>query len=230
MKSSFLKYLLFALMLFPMQLFGQGKVYTRTMRLADFPQKTTKIVLSGQSVLDDILKEEITSRWRISPFEFCDYSEYKALEHGKLYYFLHLASDSDFTYMILTKGGPVGGNPLSSGFDIVSIPIAGAGEPSSEELLFLPAFIDIVQEYLLRAMVSEAVSYKGLRGIIHRRPRGSRVCTDTEEGRRLFAAGAEDNIVPVIIRSSGNGRRHLYYKMLISTDNHLLYEFKRRRI
>ena len=51
---------------------GQGKIYTRKMRLADFPTKTTKIVLEGNSFLELTLREEIAVHWRISPFDFCD--------------------------------------------------------------------------------------------------------------------------------------------------------------
>lgn len=230
MKRAFIKYLLLGLIILPIAAFGQGTVYTKTMRLADFPQKTTKIVLSGIPAVDALLKEEITSRWRISPYEFCDEAEYKETVHQNLYYFLHFASDADFTYMLLTKGGPNSGNPLITFMDVVSIPVFSAGEPKHEELVFLPAFIDLVQEYLQKAMVSETHSYGSIKSIKHRIPKGTKVCKDAEEGRRLFIAEAKDTIVPILIWPAETGRRKYYYKLQVSTDNHLLYEFKRKRI
>lgn len=237
MKRRMVKYLIWvlgvclaALGVGPVEAFAQGKIYTQTMRLADFPQKTTKIVLTGNTELDALLKEEITSRWRISPYEFCDYSEYKAYEHTNLYYFLHLASDSDFTYLLLTKGGPTSGNPLITFMDVVSFPIFAAGNPSPEELLYLPVFIDLVQEYLLKAMVSDALSYRGIEGIKHRRTKNLHLCKDAAEGRLLFTQRAKDTIVPIVIWPANNGRRKHYYRMLISTDTHLLYGFTRHRI
>ena len=228
MKLTFLKYLIFALLLCPSAAFGQGRVYTRSLRLADFPQKTTRMVLSGKSALDSRLKEEISSRWRISPYEFCDYGQFKAAEKSTLYYFLHTASDADFTYLILTKGGPSSGNPLERGFDVVSLPIAGADNPDAAELLYMPAFIDLIQEYILAAMESDAVSYKGIGGIARRISRPGLVCKDLEKGRQLFSAEAEGAIVPVLVMPSGQGK--FCYKMLISTDKHHLYKFKKKRL
>ncbi len=231
MKKGLLKYFLSILAAcLPVLLHAQGTIYTRSARLADFPQKTTKIVLSGQPDLDAVLKEEITSRWRISPYEFCTEKEYEALRKGTRYYFLHFNSDSEFTWMHLSKGGPSEGNPLKTAMDVVSIPVYSAGDPQSGELVFLPAFIDIVQEYLLKAMVSDKVSYRGLKGIISRNRKGRHICTDEKLGRELFAYGAPDYIVPVIVWGTPQGKHRHYYRMRISTDDHLLFEYRRRRL
>ena len=140
--------------LLPMTLAAQGDIYTKSARLADFPQKTTKIVLSGDAGLDALLREEITSRWRISPYEFCSPAEFESLRTGTRYYFLHIEKDAEFTWMKLSKGGPASGHPLRTAMEVVGVPIASAGQISADELVFLPAFIDIVQEYLLKAMKS----------------------------------------------------------------------------
>ena len=50
---------------------AQGTVTTRSHRLADFTDKVTKIVLPGNELLDGALREEIVTRWSVSPFEFC---------------------------------------------------------------------------------------------------------------------------------------------------------------
>ena len=105
-------FLTLLLALLPAALWAQGTIYTKSARLADFPQKTTKIVLSGQQLLDEVLKEEITSRWRISPYEFCTEDEFDALKGVYRYYFLHFEYDDEFTWMNLYKGGPSSGDPL----------------------------------------------------------------------------------------------------------------------
>ena len=105
-------FLTLLLALLPAALWAQGTIYTKSARLADFPQKTTKIVLSGQQLLDEVLKEEITSRWRISPYEFCTEEEFDAFKTVSRYYFLHFEYDDEFTWMQLYKGGPANGNPL----------------------------------------------------------------------------------------------------------------------
>ena len=51
---------------------AQGKVYTRKARLADFPTRTIKVAGGGSPLLDITFREEISTRWRISPYEFCN--------------------------------------------------------------------------------------------------------------------------------------------------------------
>lgn len=231
MKRGFLKYCLALLAAcIPMLLSGQGNIYTKSARLADFPQKTTKIVLTGHDITDAVLKEEITSRWRISPYEFCSVEEYEALRTGTRYYFLHIESDDEFTWMHLSKGGPATGNPLYTAMEVVKVPVFSAGDPTTDELLYLPAFIDIVQEYLLKAIVSDRVSYQDLRGIVTRKKKGKHIITDEKQGRAFFIAGAPDTIIPIVVWGTPAGKHRRYYRMKVSTDQHLLYEYRRKRL
>lgn len=231
MKTAVSKYFLALLLaLLPAVAKAQGDIYTKSARLADFPQKTTRIVLTGEAVPDAILREEITSRWRISPYEFCSRAEYEELRSGTRYYFLHFETDTEFTWMHLSKGGPSSGNPLRTAMDVVSVPIASSEGMTADELVFLPAFIDIVQEYLLKAMVSDKVSYRGVRGIISKDKKGKHICTDEKQGRELFTAEAPNTIVPVIVWGAADVKRRHYWRMRISTDQHLLYEYKRKRL
>jgi hypothetical protein len=57
-------------------------------KISDFPQKVTKVVLHGNEFYDAILKEEIALRWRVSPYEFCTMEEFEALKTDSRYYFL----------------------------------------------------------------------------------------------------------------------------------------------
>lgn len=167
MKTQLKKYLLAALLvLICHTLWGQGKIYTRKARLEDFPSKTTKVVLTGHPLMDAVLREEVASRWRVSPFEFCTVSEYQRLRAGNLHYFLRFAQDVDFTYLVLTKGGySEDPDQLKQGFDVVMLPVAGADGNGAATLVHMDAFLDIIQEFITRAQESETVAYRGMRAI-----------------------------------------------------------------
>ena len=127
---------------------GQGKIYTRKMRLADFPTKTTKIVLEGNSFLELDLREEISVHWRISPFEFCDTEEYGRIRNSSSYYFLTLAQEEGLAFLILSKGGdPEEKDQLKKPFEVIRMPIASVDNPTGRELVFMGAFLDIIQRF-----------------------------------------------------------------------------------
>ena len=56
--------------LIPMLASAQAQIETKKVKISDFTQKITKVVLHGNDFYDAILKEEIALRWRISPYEF----------------------------------------------------------------------------------------------------------------------------------------------------------------
>ena len=199
------------LLVLPLLCMGQGRIYTRSARLADFRSRTTKIVLTGDPGRDAVLKEEIASRWRISPYEFCSQAEYESWKTGKLYYFLHVVSDAQFNYLMLTKGGPADDpDPLIEAMDVIDIPIGTAGEASEQELDHLAAYIDIVQEYLLKALTSEGTAYRGLKSVVHHR----------------YGFHVEE----FYIEPAPGARKPFRYRMKIDTRTHHLYGIRKERI
>ena len=205
--------------------FGQGRVYTRKAKLEDFPMKTTRIVLTGQTVFDAIIKEEFSSRWMVTPSEFCTVQEYLADKLGNMYYFVRMAFDNDFTYMVLSKAGdPDAEDQLKRGFDVVMIPIAPAVMEGGDEYVYLPAYIDIMQEYISRALESEKVAYRGLKAICSK-PIGP-ILSDREEAIPAFIEGRAFTNVKITIPSSSNPRRSC--ELIISTDTHELKGYKRK--
>lgn len=205
---------------------GEGKMYTRKAKLQDFTSKTTRIVLTGQEVFDAVLKEEISSRWMVSPYEFCTVKEYLADKLSTMYYFVRFAFDNDYTYMVLSKSGdPEDEDQLKQGFDVVMIPISPAHATGGDELVFMPAYIDIVQRYVTRARESEKVAYRGLKGIASK-PFGT-IYSDREEALRAFNSGELYANVKIVINSSASeGKR---CEMIISTDTHELKGFRKKR-
>lgn len=219
------KYLMIAILaVCQIYAYGEGRVYTRKARLEDFPSRTTRVVLTGGQMFDIVLKEEISSRWMASPYEFCSVADYNKDRNTDLYYFIRFTYDNDFTYMTLTKGGdPDNENQLKQGFDVVRIPIAPAVMAGGDELVYLPAYIDIMQEYITRARESEKVAYRGLKGICSKTI--GPVHTDRDEAIAAFLAGDAFANAKVVITSSSSNRK---IEMVITTDTHELRSIRRK--
>ena len=170
MKRQITKYfLLFFLLLDSVCGWGQAKIYTRKARLADFQTKITKVVLSGNPILDASLKEEISSRWRISPFEFCSMAEYESLKKSDTYYFLLMTAgqakgeeEPMVRFLTLEKGGADKGDNIALRTEVISLPLCPVDGGSGRELVFLPALVKGVQAFTAEAMESEKVAYSGM--------------------------------------------------------------------
>lgn len=147
-------------------LFAQGKVTTRKYRLADFPDKVTKVVLSENELLSQALRTEVVAQWTASAFEFCTLEQFEKLKTNPAYYFL-LAAESRFpgeetpgiTFLTLVKGDPAAAEGISSMPEIISLPLVAAMGGSGRELTFVGALVRGVQEFTLAAMESEKVAY-----------------------------------------------------------------------
>ena len=126
---------------------GQAQINTKSVKISDFTQKTTKIVLTGNSFFDASLKDEITAVWSISPYEFCTLEEFETLKTDDRFYFL-LSTKGKFKdekeaglqFFTLVKGGKDAEKGINKMLEIVSLPFAAADNPSGREHIFLRAF------------------------------------------------------------------------------------------
>lgn len=147
---------------------GQGQVTTKKYRLADFTDKVTKIVLSGNSLLDGALRQEVLNTWTVSAFEFCTVDEFNAIKNQDLYYFL-LAAESRFKgeetpgilFLTLVKGGPDAGEGIAAMPEVISLPLTSAAGSSGRDLVYMGALVQAVQDFTLAAIESEKVAYSG---------------------------------------------------------------------
>ena len=57
-----------AAVLLPVLTWGQAQINTKKVKIGDFTQKITKIVLTGNDFIDTAFKDEVTARWKISPY------------------------------------------------------------------------------------------------------------------------------------------------------------------
>lgn len=146
---------------------GQAKINTKKVKIADLPTRTTKVVLGQGGIMDSALRDEVSARWRISPYEFCTVEEYNSLKENPDYYFLLIARSDEKEYkgmltLTLMKGGKAKAEDLQKRpVDVASLPISSADFPSGREVVFLPALVDIIQDYVTRAMKSDGAGYSG---------------------------------------------------------------------
>ncbi|MBQ7811389.1 MAG: hypothetical protein IJ394_02395 [Bacteroidales bacterium] len=155
--------------LMPVAAGAQAQINTKKIKIADFPEKVTKVVLTGNDFFDLALQEDVAARWRVSPYEFCTLDEFETLKTDANYYFL-LTAKTRFKrenapglhFMTLIKGGPEAEKGIGEMLEVVSMPIASAEDPSGREFAFLQAFLDIIQSHTVQSVESDVVGYAGL--------------------------------------------------------------------
>lgn len=148
-------------------LFAQGQVSTRKHRLADFTDKMTMVVMSGDETLKTALRKEVPYIWISSPFEFCSLEQFERIKTQDKYYFL-IPAESQFKgeeepgirFLTLVKGGSDAKDGISAMFEVISLPVSAAMGASDRDLLYLGGIIQAIQDYALAAMESEATAYK----------------------------------------------------------------------
>ena len=155
-----------ALFLFPLLLHAQGQVSTRSHRIADFTDKVTQVVLTGNALVSNALRQEVVAGWTASAFEFCTLEQFEKLKTQEDYYFL-MVLESQFkgeerpgvSFLALLKGGPEAQKGIGAMFEVVALPLMAALGSTGRELTYLSGLLKTVQEYTLEAMESEKVAY-----------------------------------------------------------------------
>lgn len=148
---------------------GQAQIQTKKVIISDLTEKTTKVVLTGNSLFDSFLMGEFKNRWRMSPYEFCTLDEFQTLKTDSDYYFLiflkgqfRKETEPGISFMSMLKGGPKASEGTDKMLEVASIPFAAATNPNGRETTFLPALLDIFQVYIRKAIGSDIVGYTGL--------------------------------------------------------------------
>lgn len=244
----------------PAALHGQARIHTKKLKIADLATHTTKVVLGSGDMMEGALREEVAARWRISPYEFCTVEEFNSLKDNPDYYFLLFARSDEKRYrgmltLTLMKGGKAkADDPQKRPVDVASLPVSASSFPSGREMVFLPALLDILQDYVSRAMRSDRVGYKGfdiysgkLRGkkvvfseddlvpemdgalkAVH--SDGDMVVVDEAEADKAFMEGAFNTAFSYVVAPYDPQDGSWCYKMLIDAGTHELLYFKHHRI
>jgi hypothetical protein len=256
--------ILMTAMLFPILAGAQAQITTKKIKIADFPEKVTKIVLTGNDFYDLSLRDEIAAGWTLSPYEFCTMEEFNSLKYNDEYYFL-ITADGKFkkenepglTFLTLIKGGKGASEGINKMLEVISLPIASAENPSGREFVFMPAFIDIIQDYTIAAMNNDINGYTGLisstedlKGTQNMefvfaesdlaadvdRPfrdlnfDSDMVLSDEDEVDSIMEKGTSNKIVSLVIVPDETPNGSYCYKMLIHPESHKLYYFRKHKI
>lgn len=250
--------------LIPMMAGAQAQINTKKVKIADFPQKVTKVVLSGNDFFDLALQEDVAATWRVSPYEFCTLEEFETLKSDENYYFLITTKDRfkresapGIQFMSLVKGGAEAEKGIGEMLEVVSMPIASAEDPSGREFAFLQAFLDIIQNHALASIESDAVGYTGLtyhtdnikdcgdkRIVFAEGDVSTQITKDvknnyfdknihiiTEENADRFISNVvPKTLVSIVIAPTGAPTGSYCYKMLVDSETHRLFYFRRHRI
>ena len=158
-----------AVALIPMIAGAQAQINTKKVKISDFTQKITKVVLTGNDFYDLSLQDEVKARWRVSPYEFCTWEEFMNDRNSSDYYFL-ITTSSQFKnesepgldLLTLLKGGT--GATINSMMEVMYMPLASSEDPSGREYVFLPVILDIIQSHTLKSMEQDLHGYVGLSG------------------------------------------------------------------
>ena len=257
-------YIIMLTALLPIFASAQAQINTKKVKIGDFTQKTTKVVLTGNIFYDSSLQDEIVARWKASPYEFCSLEEFESLKGSEDYYFL-LSTKGQFRketepglqFLTLVKGGKKAEEGISNMLEIVSIPVASAEEPSGREQIFMPAFLDIIQNFALESMEKDISAYTGLSNY-------SLNLTETKDKKVIFAESdlsdeiddtvrkvsfdegmlivdeedadehmikAEESVAVSYVAAPSEPKPGSYcYKMLIDNQTHRVYYFKKHKI
>lgn len=216
------------MVLAPLSAWGQAKVYTKKAKMADFTTSTTKVVLSSDSLLESALRSEVSSRWRVSPYEFCSVEDYNAQKNDRSFYFLHFVTEDGVIFLSLEKGGKKESeNSIDKPFDVVRIPVAPEGLISGKEATYLGAYLDLIQSFSEKCMESDRIGYAGLGFNNLASLKGKSVYLDEDRAELVFSQGMEGAVVPIVIMSS-TGKS--CYKMLLSADSHEVLYYAKSKV
>ena len=246
-----------ALLTISSDIFGQAQIYTRKEKLKDLTAKTVKVVMTGDEVLDEALKQSVTNAWTISPYEFCSGDEFQKIKTDNKYYFLIVVkgqqrkeAEPGIDMLTFVKGGEGADKSINDMFEVVTFPFRSAEDPSGREFLMLPAFLTIMQEHAIGLTSSEVKAYSSLGATDSKKLRMKQIyfCEDDFEKNiksldedifvegddidpdDVFAEGKFNAVVSYVVAPTEPVTGSVCYKLLIGADDHNLYWYKKHRI
>lgn len=241
-------------------IFGQAQITTRREKLKDFTSKTTKVVLTGDEFLDEALKESVAATWTVSPYEFCTNEEFQKIKSNDSFYFLMVVkgqfrreSEPGIDMLTLVKGGE--GETVNDMYEVVNFPLRSTEDPTGREFVMLPAFLKIIQDHTVGLTDTEMKAYSSLGAKDTKKLKIKRIFfwsedfapqvdemtkrsldedilikDDEDEVDEIFSEGTFNTVVSYVVAPSEPVNGSICYKMLIGSDNHELYYFKKHKI
>ena len=253
--------ILITALIMPLMAGAQAQITTKKVKIEDFTQKVTKVVLNGNPFYDTSFKDEVAARWRISPYELCTLEEFEGLKGNDSYYFLILTQGQfrketapGLQFISLVKGGQGADKGIGDMLEVVSLPFASAEYPSGRELIFLPAFLDIIQNHTLEAMENDFNAYGGLSNTAQKLGKAGNMdiviseddlnslvskemtdsegmtVTDEDDADSYMLDEVPGTLVSYVVAPSEPVKGSFCYKMLIDAQTHELYYYRKHKI
>ena len=243
---------------------AQAQINTKKAKIGDFTQKTLKVVLSGNPMFDSLLQDEVSSGWRVSPYEFCTLDDFVSNRTSPDCYFMLLSKtrfsgeqDPEIEFLTVVKGGKNAEEGIDEMLEVCAFPVRAAQMPGGREFDFLPAIIDIIQDYILKSMEDDRVGYAGLgkfaRGIgatsgmnlviaegdvsrnvsesVRTKASNAGIAfVDDDEADEIMSSGDMNSVVSYTVSPTNPGSDSYCYRMLIGAGDHRLYYFRRQYV
>lgn len=243
---------------------AQAQINTKKMKIADFPQKVTKVVLPGNTFYDSAFQEDFVNRWRVSPYEFCTLDEFESLKGNNQYYFILLTqgqfrkeSEPGIQFLTLVKGGPEAAEGIDNMLEVATVPFAAADSPDGREITYLPALLDIIQNYAIESIKKDFYTMGGLSNFATNISKASEMdivfaeqdlsseiseelineefdskmtIMDVDDSDEIIYEGAPNTLVSYTIYPSEPVPGSFCYKLLIEANNNELYYFRKHKI
>lgn len=207
-----------------------AKLYTKKVRMADFPSAVTRIVLGGDSMMDMVVRQEVASCWNASPYEFCTPDEYEAMKTDNSFYFLRFAHSDGLVFMILSKGGKEDEtDQLKIPFEVVRLPVGAYGSPSGLEADLVGAFLEVLQQFALKSMTSDRVGYRGMEAYNGANMSGKTIVIDHDRVSEALSSRTSGILVGVSVAPLEIGLKTVCYKMLIDACTHEVYYYSKAK-
>ncbi len=164
-------------------------------------------------------------------------------------------SEPGIDMLTLVKGGEGADKSINDMFEVVSFPLRSTEDPSGREFVLLPAFLKIIQEHTTSLTDTEMKAYSNIGAKDSKRLRIKRIFfwaedfapqvdeqtkrsldedilikEDEDEVDEIFTEGTFNTVVSYVVAPSEPVNGSICYKMLIGSDNHELYYFKKHKI
>ena len=164
-------------------------------------------------------------------------------------------SEPGIDMLTLVKGGEGADKSINDMFEVVSFPLRSTEDPSGREFVLLPAFLKIIQEHTTSLTDTEMKAYSNIGAKDSKRLRIKRIFfwaedfapqvdeqtkrsldedilikEDEDEVDEIFSEGTFNTVVSYVVGPSEPVNGSICYKMLIGSDNHELYYFKKHKI
>ena len=164
-------------------------------------------------------------------------------------------SEPGIDLLTLVKGGEGAEKSISDMFEVVNFPLRPTEDPSGREFVLLPAFLKIIQDHTLSLTDTEMKAYSSLGAKDSKKLRIKRIFfwsedfapqvdeqtkrsldedilikENEDEVDEIFTEGTFNTVVSYVVAPSEPVNGSICYKMLIGSDNHELYYFKKHKI